>query len=208
MLPDSILPTPEDDIARVLRNYEKRLSHLETLEGAAGGAWTLIEDILLAADAATVDFQNIPATHTQLIIMGYARSDLADVVDRAIIRFNNDAGNNYDFVAAQVRHPAALATDEGVAATSAEIGVIGAANGPVNTFESLWIEINNYANTSNNKSVLSRSTMKLGTTTGNFRTVMTSAWWRDNSAINRITLLPNLGANFVTGTRFSLYGVT
>ena len=32
MLPDSILPTPEDDIARVLRDYERRLSHLETLE--------------------------------------------------------------------------------------------------------------------------------------------------------------------------------
>ncbi len=33
MLPDSILPTPEDDIARILRDYERRLSHLETLEG-------------------------------------------------------------------------------------------------------------------------------------------------------------------------------
>ena len=37
MLPDSILPTPEDDIARILRDYEKRLSHLETLEGGGGG---------------------------------------------------------------------------------------------------------------------------------------------------------------------------
>ncbi len=37
MLPDSILPTPEDDIARVLRDYERRLSHLETLEGGGGG---------------------------------------------------------------------------------------------------------------------------------------------------------------------------
>ncbi len=32
MLPDSILPTPEDDIARILADYEKRLSHLERLE--------------------------------------------------------------------------------------------------------------------------------------------------------------------------------
>ncbi len=37
MLPDSILPTPEDDIARILRDYERRLSHLETLEGGGGG---------------------------------------------------------------------------------------------------------------------------------------------------------------------------
>ena len=33
MLPDSILPTSEDDIARILANFEKRLSHLEILEG-------------------------------------------------------------------------------------------------------------------------------------------------------------------------------
>ena len=32
MLPDPILPTPEDDIARILRGYERRLSHLERLE--------------------------------------------------------------------------------------------------------------------------------------------------------------------------------
>ncbi len=37
MLPDSILPVPEDDIARILRDYERRLSHLETLEGGGGG---------------------------------------------------------------------------------------------------------------------------------------------------------------------------
>ncbi len=37
MLPDSILPTPEDDIARVLANFEKRLSHLERLEGSGLG---------------------------------------------------------------------------------------------------------------------------------------------------------------------------
>ena len=36
MLPDSILPVPEDDIARILRDYERRLSHLETLEGGGG----------------------------------------------------------------------------------------------------------------------------------------------------------------------------
>ncbi len=38
MLPDSILPTPEDDIARILRDYDRRLSHLETLEADDIGA--------------------------------------------------------------------------------------------------------------------------------------------------------------------------
>ncbi len=37
MLPDSILPTPEDDIARIIKNFEKRLSHLERLENFESG---------------------------------------------------------------------------------------------------------------------------------------------------------------------------
>lgn len=37
MLPDSILPTPEDDIARILANFEKRISHLERLESGGLG---------------------------------------------------------------------------------------------------------------------------------------------------------------------------
>ena len=83
-----MLPSPLEEIARKLDEYNKRLSHLERLE--AGGAWTLIEDINLVAPAANIDFQNIVATHINLIIMGYARSDLADVIDRALMRFNND----------------------------------------------------------------------------------------------------------------------
>ena len=38
MLPDSILPTSEDDIARILANFERRLSHLERLEPLDIGA--------------------------------------------------------------------------------------------------------------------------------------------------------------------------
>ena len=34
---DPILPTPEDDIARILANFEKRISHLERLENFESG---------------------------------------------------------------------------------------------------------------------------------------------------------------------------
>ena len=133
MLPDPTLPTPEDDIARILKNFEKRISHLESLEG--GGALTLIEDILLAAPAATIDFQNIPTTYLSLLLLAKLRSDRGGApVDGIRLRVNNDAGANYDSLVFNIRELATLNTLETLAATRGSIGEATAGTSPAGHF--------------------------------------------------------------------------
>jgi len=58
----------------------------------------------------------------------------------------------------------------------------------------------NYANTTTNKTILSRSNA------ADKGVMATVSLWRNTAAINSITLLASAN-NFATGSTFSLYGV-
>ncbi len=205
MLPDSILPTPEDDVARILRDYERRLSHLETLEAA--GALTLIEDFDLLAPAANFDFQNISGAFKHLKLIAYLRSDRAAAVsDETVITFNNDGGANYDSIRILIFHNAQLVTVEDLAATSIRPGAVVATIGPADAFDAAIFEIPNYAGTVGEKVLTANISRKEAESTGNLRYESARGWWRNTAAITRVTLAPNLGANWLTGSVASLYG--
>ena len=199
-----MLPNPLEDIARKLDEYNKRLSHLERLERA--GALVLIEEVVLTAPAATIDFQNIPATFRHLEIFGNLRSDRAATSDGIEFTFNADGGGNYDWLRILLRD--VYSSIRAFADTSMDVASVVAATGPAGKFSSFSVIFPNYKDTT-----IEAGLIYLGgfirATSGvtNIAGSLGYAEWRDTAAVNRITLTPSVGANWVSGSIVALYGI-
>lgn len=204
MLPDPILPTPEDDIARTLTNFEKRLSSLESLEGGAGRV--LIEEFVLAIDMATIDFQNIPATFRHLEIIASLRGDRAAVSDEVDFTFNGDVAFNYD--RALVILQSTYVTTQVFGDNNMELGQVAASAAPAGKFNSFIATVPNYADTTIEAAMIYRGGKVRATSGGaNIGSFMSYGEWRDASAVDQITITPAVGANWVAGSIAALYGL-
>lgn len=174
---------------------------------SGGGDVVLIQDQVLGAGAASIDFSFIPATYKHLRLVLSLRTNVAATTDNWLLRMNNDSGANYDWSYWVIYHNAQFATAEGLAGTYANMG-----NSPGNTatasmFSQHVIEIVDYLSTSKNKHANVQTTFQFGTTTGLIRAQAGGATWKSTAAINRLTILPLTGTQFVTNCRASLYGV-
>lgn len=170
-----------------------------------GKGWGSIFDSTLGGSAATIDITSIVATYAHLLVVVYARGDTALVNTNIVVRFNGDAGANYDYQQLQ-GSAATVASGEIFAATVAIAGVMPANGASANLFNSGLIFIPHYAGSSNNKVALSLSSSKGGTSTTNMAVNLAAGFWRSSAAINRVTLIPNAG-NFVAGTRATIYAM-
>ena len=196
----------DEEVARQLTDFNKRLQHLERLEGP-GGAWNLIETIELAAPAATIDFLNIPATYQHLKLEGSARTTRATAGIQVALRFNNDSGNNYYSLFGQIVHVAVVATAELLASSRIEAIVVPGALAPANSFGSFELTIPDYVDTNKHKMLHNIGATFENTTTGNIKFKFGSGIWQSTTAINRITLYFTTADNFDTHTLVSLYGI-
>jgi hypothetical protein len=194
---------PDQDIARQLAGMQKRI---EALDRQRSGAKRLIDSNVLTGLVASFTFSNIPNIYAHLLILYYARSDRVATNTNMGIRFNADAGNNYDALQAQERQPSTLFTGQQLAATRADMALLAAGTAPANVFDSGAIRINHYANTANQKSMFSSWTFKIGIASGNIRSGNAVGFWRNAAAITSITIFDTV-ANFVAGSRFELYGI-
>lgn len=175
--------------------------------GGGGGAWTLISSGTLAVAAASIDIASIPATYNHLYLVVIAHGDAAALEVNILLRFNADAGGNYD--GEDVFSNNASPGGAGVnAVTAARIGNAVAATGTASAFGQAITTIPFYAQTTAYKGWITQS--------GRLSTVGTPAsytidqWqgqWRSTAAINELTLTPSAG-NFIAGTAYTLHGIT
>lgn len=181
----------------------------ETYSGGGGGVWELISETVLGAPAASVTFAAIPGTYRSLMIHTQGRSDRAAESDSLIVRFNADAGNNYDWM----QHYASTGAHI-VQAFRAQSKIqsvdISAANGRANNWTTGWALIIGYALADREKWLISPTAAVFGDVSADTDLIMRqlTGRWRNTAAITSILLLPNVGPNFVTGSRFTLYGIT
>lgn len=177
-------------------------------DDAPGSAFALIQDSNLGGDA-TVSFTSIPSTYKHLKIVAYVRTDRAATEDSLGVRFNNDSAGNYDGYSFKMSGTGpTTAGSETIAGTAATFtNALTGTSAGANLFGYVEINIPYYANTANNKQIELFAAKKIGTSTGNFHIISGSGSWRANSAISRIDLLPTVGTNFKSGSRFSLYGL-
>ena len=174
----------------------------------AGGGFTPIQDVLLAADGA-IAFTAIPGTYRHLQLVMYLRSDRASTLDAVGIRFNNDSTANYDSYFIQANGPTPTMTGtESFAGTSASNGDCAGNTATANLFSAHVITIPHYANTVNHKTFEGMNGIKIGTATGNIRAEQSLGAWRSAAAITQINVIPTAGgANWKAGSRATLYGL-
>jgi hypothetical protein len=161
----------------------------------AGNTYTSIATQTLGSAAASVTFSSIPSTYTDLVLVISAQG--ASGASSAInAYFNTDTASNYSYTqltgdgssAASARNQDSTRMRLGWSAVSS-------------AFAPIVFHIQNYSNTTTYKTSIGRI---------NDAASITGAvvnLWRSTAAVNQIVMNLNSGANFNTGSTFSLYGI-
>lgn len=144
----------------------------------------------LTTTTTNITFSSIPATFTDLVLVfnGFNTGTL----DGITLRCNGDTGSNYSVTALDGNGTTA-SSERFANTTNAYLGNINA------TMNTILININNYSNTTTNKTILNRMS-----TTGGSYVRASVHLWRNTAAINSLTLG---SVNLASGTMATLYGI-
>jgi hypothetical protein len=149
-----------------------------------------------ATSSVTFDLTGITG-YTDLVLVSNLRYSSGTPSGNAYIRFNGDSGTNYSRTFLQ---------GDGTSATSGrasnENGMYILGNtATASVFTTNITQIQNYANSTTNKTVLNR-----WSNAGDFALAFVSLW-RSTSAITTIDIIASGTTNFAVGSTFSLYGI-
>lgn len=158
----------------------------------AGATYEPIATTTLGSSQSSVTFSSISGSYTDLVLV-FSGSNASGLTGNAI-RFNGDTSSNYSStnldgdgsVVSSARHTNQTWIRAGISFTSQSVSIIN---------------IQNYANTTTNKTVLARGGA------GQSYVRADVGLWRSTSAITSITYFPDSGANFNSGSTFTLYGI-
>ena len=160
---------------------------------AAGNTYTPIATNTLSSATASVTFSSISGAYTDLVLVINAASSSAA---SCRIRFNGDTATNYSDTRLY---------GDGTSATSDRLTTrdhINCGDLSLTTITSNQvINIQNYANATTYKTVLTRSNIP-----GSYVFANVSMWRATPAAITSIVIFPASG-NLVSGSTFSLYGI-
>lgn len=168
--------------------------------------FVLIDSTVLTSAVTSVTFSSIPS-FVDLLITGVARTDRSVIADSVMLRFNGDTGNNYDRLKFNIQSTGYV-TYVNRAASAIWFNRCEAAKATSQTFSPLWGFIPSYRNTSAYKYFVSGMTFTRATAGADTDLYLgyCGGCWRSTSAITSITLLPDVGTNFVSGCMFYLWG--
>jgi hypothetical protein len=174
--------------------------------GAGGGAtssFDLISSTILTGSQSSVTFSSIPSTYKHLQLRMLPRSD-RNFYDGGKITFNGDSGANY-----AIHNLAGNGSSAFSEAYSSNTylrleDISGTNDGVSNAFSAHIMDILDFSSTAKNKTTRMLQTANLSL---NKRIWLSSGAWLSTSAITSITIAPTTGPNFITGSRFSLYGI-
>jgi hypothetical protein len=158
-----------------------------------------IETKTLASAVSSVTFTAIPSTYTDLILVANGEVATAANMYLQLGSGSIDTGSNYSdtrLIAEGVGSPASNR-----ASNATYIRLDGYAFWRTTYTAMNIIQVQNYANTVNNKTVLVRS----GNATGGVDAIV--GLWRSALAINQIKFGTIGGANMSIGSTFTLYGI-
>ena len=171
--------------------------------GAAAGDFDLISETVLLANQNGVTFSSIPATYRHLELRVVARSAAAAVSDTMILRLNGDSTSNYSF-ARTFGAGGAQQYEQTYATTSGRLGSIAGNTATAAIFGASKILLTDVTATSKH---LTGSAI-----TGFVRETSSSeiAWSgftrKVNASLTQVTIGLSSASDFLTGSRFSLYG--
>ena len=183
--------------------------------GAGGGgappgpAFDLLTTTVVSTATSTVTFSslNTYTNYRNLEIRGIARSDFnnaSGLLQDIRVRFNGDTGNNYVAHRLAGYGSSVNSQTDGANANHIRVGeAVAAGDTPSNIFSGSIISILEFSSTNKNKTIRTIA----GTHNPNESAVVfQSGMWNNTAALTSIDLTSAFG-NFVSGTRFSLYGI-
>ena len=159
-----------------------------------------IEARALVSNQTSVTFSTISGAYTDLVLICNGRSATGAVSDTYLMTYNGNTSNDYS----RTRLLGNGSTATSGARTSApniDFEGMAGANAASNTFMTAIVQIQNYSNASTYKTCLIR-----GNDANNY-VLATVGLSRSTSAITSISLATSSGAQFVTGSTFTLYGI-
>ena len=148
----------------------------------------------LTGTTASVTFSSIPSTYTDLVLIFNGSIDTNS--RQLVLQFNSDTGTNYSNTRL-VGDGTSAASYRATSQTYARC-ITSTTNNVVST---IIVNIQNYSNTTTNKTILSR-----GSATSDQADAIVNLW-RSTSVINSITCLLSGTGNFNSGSTFTLYGI-
>lgn len=175
--------------------------------GAGAGAMTQLFDSTLSSPAATIDANGLPTTYNHLLIVIRSRSTEVTTRNSQLLTFNNDTGANY---AGEAVRGLAAAGAGSLSLTANSIGYDApCASATANFLGATTFLIPSYSDTTLPKCCLSieGSIASPSSGTNNWAAARQSIW-SGTAAITRVTITASGGANFVTGSRMTIYGIT
>jgi hypothetical protein len=157
----------------------------------------------LGSAATDITFSSIPSTYTDLVLVTSVFGSRAANVDSLAIRFNSDTGSNYSYTYMIGESSAGAASSR--ASNQSNIWVGNITSNSVTQPGVIIVQIQNYSNTTTNKTVISRQNAMAG---GGYNiTGANVGLWRSTSAITSVTVRSETGSNLSSGSTFTLYGI-
>jgi hypothetical protein len=167
----------------------------------------LIAKVSLGSDASSIEFTSIPATYTDLLVLGSLRLGRSATSSTVYMQVNGDTGTTkYSSRRLYGNTDTGTGSDSFSGANkSLLVGDVTASTATSNTFGSLEVYIPNYAG-STNKSASFTGTQETNASTA-YITIAASLW-SDTSAITSIKIVSRVASNIRSGSSFFLYGIS
>lgn len=160
----------------------------------------------LTSSTGTVNFWNIPQTFTDLEVVCTTRSDYATHRLSGAIRINNDSSSLYSHIETEgyISNYTTQRTSNLTFAYAIEsLGTSATAN----AFGISSFYIPNYTSNVFRQIIHDTSSPQNTTTGGNAYTMMSSILYRSTAPVTSLHFYPGGGANFISGSSFTLYGI-
>ena len=153
--------------------------------------------------ASSIDFQSIPNTYTDLLLVMSGRTALNDVRDVIKMTFNNNTSSNYTRREIEANGASAASYSE-TTTSGFQYIYVPSATGTTSTFGNCLVYIPNYTS-SNNKSFSVDNVEERNNATA--YACLMAGLWSNTAVIDRITLTSQNSSNFVQYSTATLYGI-
>jgi hypothetical protein len=175
----------------------------QTLAAGGAGAYDLLETTVLTSSASSVSFTSIDQSYTHLQIRMTSRLDGTGTVSQLRARLNSDTGSNYN--SHFLQGDGSSVSSFGYSGSESYHRLSNQVNGgtTANSFQAGVLDILDYTNASKNTTL--RHLYGFHTAEATRIGLWSSAYFQ-TTAVSGVEIFPS-GDNFISGSRFSLYGV-
>ena len=176
--------------------------------GGAAADYELISTTVLGSSAASVTFSGLgtsAAAYKHLQIRAAIRTDYTSPFNDCYLQFNGVTSSSYSWHQLY-GYNGSVGSSAGSSTVSIDLGSAVGASNAASAFSAMVVDIADFQSTSKNKTLKSLSGGAGSTGGTNSILNLYSGAWYSTSAVTSFLIYPSSG-NFVTGSRFSLYGL-